>query len=569
MSFTNSPTKRRTIAVGFLAFVLACAVWIGHSHHKKDLPSIPPFSTDQDIGKVHPALNFRIVSFHRGRADKNLILLARQLGFNGVQFQIEGSTVKGVQDFADRDAREHLIDFCHSLNMQVTLWVHEFSDLPDETDPAFLGPATTDNAKLWNVISDRYDWFLTKVVPNIDGLVLTTVETQVNATNTAVMLKLTNLIDQKCRDHGKYMIARTFVWHPDELDQVMGAVKQMPAHIPIMSKIVPQDWQMRGDMAAELGAVGEHEQIVEFDAEGEYFLRDNAANCMVDLLKQQYDYAVARHARGICVRVDRDDSSVIFEPQEVNLWTLGLLSAGATDNTSDIWTAWANYRYGPRAAPAVVAALKPTGDVVSEMLSVGPFTYGDTRQTFSAADPRFFPALPYEDILSQNWQNWRWNEKYFPALVQASAGDPAFISQIRASQKTALEKADACLANLEKAKPDLPEREYAILHTRLLSNKIQLQFRTAATLAALDYRAMFSAQTGEQSAAAREQYLNDLAPVQTLAAALKAFPKPRNFDYLGKTWSVDAPLAITAPAVQEWLNEARQLPGPDDADPFP
>ncbi len=545
----QSPPRGRIFLVGLLALLLAAACWFARRFAHPDLPSIPYFSIP--VGKVRPPLKYRIVSFHRGRADKNLIRLASQLGFNGVQFQIEGSTLQGLQDFADRDAKEHLVDFCHSLHMDVTVWVHELSDFPDEKDKNYFGPFTVDNTRYWDALSARYDWILGQVIPNVDGLALTTVETQINATSTPVMLKLTNLIDQKCREHGKYMIARTFVWHPEELTDLMAAVKQMPAHVPIMSKIVPQDWQMRGDFAAEIGQVGDHQQIIEFDADGEYFLKDNVANPMVDQLKREMDYVLAKNADGICVRVDREDTSVIFEPQEVNLWALGMLSAGATNSPDEIWNRWAQYRYGEKAAPQVIAALKTSSDVVSEMLSVGPFTYGDTRN---------FPALPYEDLFDQNWQNWRWNVNYVADLAKADYGDPEFIQARRDAETKALDQADQSLAALEKAKADLSPREYQILYTKLLTNKVQLQFRSAATLAALHYRQLLWAQTQAQATAAYDQYQKDIAAAAAVADELKTYPAPTGFDYLGKTWSVNAPLDLPPDKLNQWIIDARAVP---------
>src|SRR5262249_23175164 len=151
-------------------------------------------------------MQYRIVSFHRGRADKQLIRLASELGFNGVQFQIEHSTVDGVKEFAERDKREGLVDFCHKLGMQVTVWVHEMSDLPPEYMPDALGPMTVDNAALWAKLDARYEEMLGKTIPNVDGLCLTVVETQVRATDTNVMLKLVDLIQGKCHRYNKSLM---------------------------------------------------------------------------------------------------------------------------------------------------------------------------------------------------------------------------------------------------------------------------------------------------------------------------------------------------------------------------
>ena len=128
--------------------------------------------------------------------------------------------------------------------MKVTVWVHELSDLPDEYSPDYLGPVTVDNQELWDVIDDRYEWILGQALPQVDGLVLTVVETQFNATEAEIMHKLVTLIDQKCRKYGKQLTVRTFVWKPDELEGVMTPIQTLPDDIVVMSKIVPQDWQI-------------------------------------------------------------------------------------------------------------------------------------------------------------------------------------------------------------------------------------------------------------------------------------------------------------------------------------
>ncbi|MFT3787298.1 MAG: hypothetical protein QM770_14210 [Tepidisphaeraceae bacterium] len=404
-----------------------------------------------DVGKVRKPLPYRIVSFHRGRADKRLIRLASELGFNGVQIQIEGSTVDGVKAFAAYDAKEHLVDYCHELGMSVTLWVHELSDVPGEWMPEWLGPLTVDNQAIWSLLDARYDWMLGQAVPNVDGLVLTVVETHVRATDTPVMLKLAQLLADKCRAYGKSLVVRTFVWYPDEFEGVMGAVAQLPRDQVIMSKCVPQDWNLVGMDAPEIGKVGGRPQIEEFDVAGEYFLKNVVPNCMPDTLKRQFDYGVAHGIHGICVRVDRDDDSVLHEPSEVNLWTLGMLAAGATDNVDDVWNAWAANRFGPDAAAGVVRALKPTGAVVSEMLSIGNFDFGDTRR---------FPPLGEDDFLGQLHQNWRWDDRFAEEHRKAEQGEPAYVEKIAADKARAIEQAKVCLMNLELVKDKLRDEDY-------------------------------------------------------------------------------------------------------------
>src|SRR5664279_388176 len=85
-----------------------------------------------DASTTRPPLPYRIVSFHQGRADLELIKLAKEVGFNGVQIQTEYGTLKPLQQFAEFNQRTQLIENCHKLGMQVSIWVHELNDIPDK-----------------------------------------------------------------------------------------------------------------------------------------------------------------------------------------------------------------------------------------------------------------------------------------------------------------------------------------------------------------------------------------------------------------------------------------------------
>jgi|GEM_PF-1669556 len=508
---------------------------------------VPDFSVP--VGRMRLPLPYRIVSFHRGRADKNLIKLAAQLGFNGVQFQIEGSTEGGVQEFVQRDAREHLIDYCHKLGMKVTVWVHEMSDLPPSESRNYLGPVAADNEKLFAFLDERYERMLTKTIPTIDGLVLTVVETQVRATDAQILERLAKMLAAKCAKHNKSLIVRTFVWYPGEFRDVMAAIGRLAPNQVIMSKVVPQDWQMRGTNAPEIGAVGGRPQIIEYDVCGEYFHKSNVANCMVDLLKRQFDYGLSKGAQGICVRVDRGDASVLFEPNEVNLWALGLMAAGVTDKADDIWAMWANWRYGSAAAPLVINALKSTSLVVTEITSLGPFTFGDTRIP---------PPLPDDpDILLMNWQNWRWDADYLPAYYAADRGDLAFITQVAKQKQVAAKAAEDCLAYLELARTHLPPAEYEILYTRLLTNQTQLATKSAMQMATLYYRAMIHATTQAQRKAWREAMRPEIDRVRLVAGEGGALGRePMVVEHMGRKWQLGVPTGLTRQALEHWAAEA-------------
>jgi hypothetical protein len=560
------PLPMFVLLTGALAAAIA-PVLIAHRHALVDPTQLPRPPIHLQLGKLRPPLPYRIVSFHRGRASKQLIRLAAQLGFNGVQFQIEGSTLDGVTDFAQRDQQEHLVDFCHSLGMTVTLWVHELSDLPPPWLPESLGPPSADNTALWQLLQNRYDTMLRDVVPQIDGLCLTVVETQVRATDPAVLLRLCNLLRGECDKYNKSFMVRTFVWYPREFARVMAAVNQLPGDTVIMSKCVPQDWQLRGMDAAEIGNVGGRPQIEEFDVAGEYFLRNAVANCMCALLQRQFNYGLSHNISGICVRVDRDDDDVLEQPNEVNLWTLAMLAGGVTDNLNDVWRAWAFNRYPAAAAPGVIDALRPTGDVVAEMLSIGPFAFADTR--------RFPPPLADEDLFGQNQQNWWWDPRYEPAHQAAETGDPAFTAAVESAKATALQRARLCLSRLNQVRDQLSPADDAILYTRLITNQVQLCIRAPMALAELHYRRMITTADPAERERMNLAMLDDLDAVREAAGAV--YPVPQRIIWMGKEWEVGAPQGVPREAIFRWAYDMDLLrrnidprpPQPRRFDPTP
>lgn len=493
-------------------------------------------------------LPYRIVSFHQGRADKALIRRAAELGYNGVQFQLEGSTVKSLTEFAERNKTEGYIDLCHSLGMKVTLWVHELSDIAGPDQPGYLGPIELGNDKLWNYLDKRYEWLFGELVPDIDGIALTVVETQIDATDTPMMVKLVGILRDKCRKYGKDLIVRTFVHHPEQLQGVMGCVKQLPEDVIIMTKCVPQDWQMRGINNKAIGHVGDHRQIIEFDIDGEYFLLDQVANCFPDLLKEQIDYGVANGADGVCVRVDRWDTEVLHEPQEVNLWALGMFSAGKTDSVDDVWDAWATARYGRDAAPGVIKALKPTREVVTECLNIGPFTYGDTRS---------FPPNGDNDVFARNWQNWRWDPSYGALYQIGLKGDRLYTRKLERQKREAATLAQQSLDDLEQVKDRLAPEDYDILRTKLMGNQVQLAYRAPMMLAYMRYRRILN--TGDQAEKTQlaAQIREDLKPIRDVGQM--RFAPAREIEYMGRKWKVDAPAGVDQKRILQWADKMETL----------
>jgi hypothetical protein len=444
-------------------------------------------------------LPYRTVSFQGGKADLELIKLAREAGYNGVQIQLEYGNLEPLQKFAEYNKRTKLIAQCHNLGMQVSIWIHELSDIPEEfllkRGPGRLKPGEVvchygfsgdhqivinlNDPKLWALLDQRYEHILKDLIPDADALVLTVTETQVHATNPELFIRLVQFLDAKCKKYGKRLHVRTFVWHLEDLKNLMATLQQLPGDVIIMSKCVPQDWHLRSINGLELGQVGNHEQIEEWDVEGEYFGKNKLINCMPGLLQRQLAYGVKQGIRGICVRVDRDDQSVLHRPSEVNMWTLGLLSSGKCGSVDDVWKTWAARRYG-KAGSAVIPALADSTDVVQEALYIENFSFFDSRQRVGpASEPD-----PFQHLANPQF----WTKDYQPLYDRLVRGDAQEIARVESNKLAALQTASNSIVALELARPLLKTSDYTELRQGLLANQVQLGWRAPMHLAYLRHR---------------------------------------------------------------------------------
>jgi len=526
--------RRSRWLLSFAACCFACV----EGQAELPLPKLPP------PGAVHSPLPYRSVSFYGARADKQLIRRAVAMGFNGVTFQTDAGTISAVSDFAQRDRAEGYTDLAHALGMNVTLWVHELTEITPE-----MGPVSAANDALWTAIRDRYERVLGQIAPQIDGLVLTVTESQIWVTDPDTLNKLVEVVRDRCRAHGKSLIVRTFVWTPDQLRQVMTAVQSMPLDVIIMSKYVPQDWNLRSVDDPAIGATAPHEQIAEYDAAGEYFLTDKVANAMPGHLKSHFDYDLAHGIRGVNVRVDRGSASVLYEPSEVNLWALGALASGAVDSLDEIWNAWARDRYGAASAAAVIASLEHSTDVVQEALYVQRLSFGDTRS--------FPPPNGDSDAFANNWDVWKWDPFFIPMYQAALNGDPSFIAAVDAAKQRALALASQSLEAARIAATTLSANEAAILRQRIANNQLELAVRAPMMRGYLRYRRILVASDAGERARLASEIRGELAALRDLAG--RSYPPFVSLDYLGRTWRVGGPDGIDWALVRGWADRMEAL----------
>ena len=371
---------------------------------------------------------------------------AAELGFNDVTIQTERYTVpklEALRQWADRTGN---FRFIKDQGMTISVWVHELCDLPRDIDPP-----TLENEKLWHTLRQRYRYFCNDLLPEVDYFVLTVVESQLWVTENAdVLAKLITVINDECRKANKKLIFRTFLWYVKEADVIMESLRRIPDDVIVMSKCVPQDWHLRGVDSPFIGKAGRRNQIVEFDIVGEYNKMTHVACAFTGILEERLKYAAKKACDGISVRVDRYGGTVWGQAQEANLWYLGMWASGRSQDSEEIWTQYATATFGEQAVAKMIAALRPTGQVIAEAICVERESFGYSRDVLPAMRK---PHNPFDVLHSPA----KWDKSLVPVYKKIIAGDPEIIQRKTESFSRALASAERSLQLIETVKNDLPE----------------------------------------------------------------------------------------------------------------
>jgi hypothetical protein len=417
--------------------------------------------------------------------------------------------------------------------MTLSVWVREFQDWD-----AGLGPKTVDNERFWVAVAERYRRILNTILPEIDFLVLTVVESEVRVTNDpAVLAKLIETINGECRRVGKKLIFRAFVWYPEEMKVVAEAITKLPMDVIVESKCVPCDWHLRGSDNPFIGQAGGRREHVELDVAGEYNKLDFVACAFTNTLEHQLKYAVSKGVKGISVRVERrllrggggygnnpghPFASVWGQAQEVNLWFLGYWASGKSFSQDQIWKAYAEATFGKSAAPMMIAALRPTGEVIAEAVSVDRESFGYSRDYLPGmrgakgkiTESMHIPEGPI--IFDVPHSPARWDDSLKPAFEKIAAGDPEVIRRKTESYRRALQSAERSLTLIDEARNSLPEGAYPFFRWKLEENRYCLIMLCEAELAWMKAMRRVRAASEEERSALAAQIQSHLARMTKL-----------------------------------------------------
>lgn len=237
--------------------------------------------------------------------------LARR--FDVGAFHLSHRLVHDAEDVIDdAEHREGVLKAMQTMKdagLAIWCWTHEIKKLPPGIKK---GQFSLRDPTLKTFLQDKYESFLTKVLPGLDGIILTMAETGVkvydNVTPNEARQNVRDLVSvlyEPMARHDVRLAVRSFVYKKAELDIVETATMDMPEDVAVMSKIYPHDWQPFYPINPIIGAVGRREQWVEFDLGFEFEGQNTIPYSDPHQRIAQLRHLWAKGLRTVCLRLDR------------------------------------------------------------------------------------------------------------------------------------------------------------------------------------------------------------------------------------------------------------------------
>lgn len=392
------------------------------------------------------------------------IRLAPKYGIN--QVQISHGIAHYADDVIAEPKKAQLVrDLCklaHINGLEALLWTHELQRVPDTLKSG--GLVRYDDEALWRWLSEKYTRFF-EACPEADGIVLSLHETSDPVyDNTKIdsaspraerVRKLVDEMQKICERDGKTLYVRTFAYQPKELAWLVEGLRDADKRVRVMSKCVPHDWQPAYPHNPAIGAFHDRVHIVEFDLGQEYYGSNLLPFDESGYMQMRLRYAASRGCKGAAARIDRGDRNCLGTVNEFNMAAFSELVKNPDADLGAFWERYAAETYGAEAGPHVTRALRRTFDIVTGMYLCFGYSF--------LSDHTQLPDHGYSQWILHFHSNAKWDAKAAVDHIRLLAPDGVIIAQAMAEKEEAAALLALSMADLERARPHLSEKNAEVL----------------------------------------------------------------------------------------------------------
>ena len=361
-----------------------------------------------------------------------------------------------------------LVDLGHQNGARVYIWTHELNSVPRRFWSR--GKLEIDSPEFWSWLRDKYERVF-DAVPNVDGLVLTTVETEVviyddvrvrSALSPADrLLKLYTELFDLCKSRHKELWVRTFNSQPQGYLWVQQALKRAPEDIRVLTKHVFFDWWEYYPLNPLLGDVGDHVQVAEFDLCGQFHGQTYYPWLLGGYLRRRILQLQERGVQGAVARIAWHEKHSFGTPNEGNIWAFSRWLKNPELAVEQAYGDWAVSRYGRKAGRRVLDILLCTNDLVQKILFVRGFKSVESGHVSGLKHllvVRKLHPLVTREVIS------RYKPGLRPTAEELVNPVPATRAWVRQEKDEALQIAERCLWDVERLRDDLEPARYRELH---------------------------------------------------------------------------------------------------------
>lgn len=329
-----------------------------------------------------------------------LITINAARSYNINHLQLSHNIVMDLNEVRKSDKQSLVNDLITKAHIagikEVVVWDHALYDLKYYPDQFKTGPKATLNLDDPGFL----EWFrndyraMLKLLPDINGLVLTFIETGARAENQyseklkTGAEKLAFVVDAVagvvCDELGKQLYIRTFAYTDAEYANTIGCISHIKNRkIILMMKETPHDFFLTHPNDKYAGTI-DRPTLMEFDCGNEFNGQGIIANTWPGYIIKRWSDLIKRpNVIGYVARTDRyGDTRLVGTPNEILLYTLKRFTEDQSITEEKIYNEFIAQKYGEKSLPY----LKPAFSLAFDIVTSSIYTLGTNIANHSKMD---------------------------------------------------------------------------------------------------------------------------------------------------------------------------------------